>query len=159
MKTTLECSFRQEGTGKVLSNLFAHSFTFRGMRFGSIEGFLQSLKFRDPETAAEVAKLAGMIAWRTGQGGNGWQDSQTLWFQGEPYKRSSPEYRDLIQDAYDACFEQNVDFVVALIESGDCMLIHSIGNHDQMRTTLTQTEYICNLYRLRARAQQILRSE
>jgi hypothetical protein len=156
---TLECSFNQEGIGKTLSNLTFHPFTFRDIRFGSIEGFLQSLKVRDADRAADVRVLAGYRAWKLGQEGNSWQDSQTLWFDGAAYPRASREYRELITAAYDACFEQNDGFVIALIESGDSCLVHTIGNHDQTRTTLTECEYIYQLYRLRARAQQILRED
>jgi hypothetical protein len=152
--SNLDLGYKNEGLGKALSNLFPYPFTMDGVRCGSIEGFLQGLKFRDIEQQDLLLPLHGYKAWKTGQMGNSWRDDQTLWWRGVGYARLSREYHVLIEAAYTTCFDQNQAFQDALFQSGVDTLIHSIGNHDPTMTTLTEWEYIINMYRLRARAQQ-----
>jgi hypothetical protein len=152
----IELGYREKGVGHRLSNLFPYPFIFRGWEYGSIEGLLQSLKFEDPEAQAELAGLHGYLAFKTGQLGNGWKKTQTLWCQEHSYARMSPEYQQLLTDAYDACLEQNVGFVQAFIDSGNAVLTHSIGKHDSSDTTLTASEYLIQMYRLRAIVQQMM---
>lgn len=46
----------------VLSNFAPHSFVFDGVKCASMEGFLQSLKFQDPEMQKHVCTLVGRKA-------------------------------------------------------------------------------------------------
>ena len=53
------------GTGypsTALSNFAPHSFVIYGVECASMEGFLQSLKFSNPEMQKEVCKLVGKAA-------------------------------------------------------------------------------------------------
>lgn len=134
--------------GRNLSNFFPHPFVFRGLQCNSMEGFLQGLKFKSPEMQAEVFKLVGLAAKKKG-GGKNWRKTQTLWFQGEPIKRRSKEYQDLLDEAYDAMFEQNAAFRKALQDSGDAVLQHSIGKTNESETVLTVGEFVGRLNKLR----------
>jgi predicted NAD-dependent protein-ADP-ribosyltransferase YbiA (DUF1768 family) len=139
--------------GRDLSNLTEWSFTLDGLWCRSMEGFLQSLKWEDPDYAAAIRDLSGVKAWKHGQQGNGWKTTQTLYWNGRAYARGSTEYHDLIVRAYDALYEQNQGFRDALLASGSAELTHA-GNYDQRDSVLTPPEYLFNLYRLRARAYQ-----
>lgn len=159
MAETIELGYRQVGVGKRLSNLYPYPFVFRGWEYGSIEGFLQSLKHEDPEAQALLAPLHGYQAFKTGQLGNGWKKTQTLWCQEQSFPRQSREYQHLLAGAYDACLEQNVGMVQAFIDSGNAILTHSIGKHDSSDTTLTASEYLIQMYRLRAVVHQMMSGE
>lgn len=151
----IDLGFQLGGLGKRLSNLYPYPFVFDGVQCGSFEGFIQSTKFEDQEAQAFMAGLAKYEAYKIGQIGNHWQKSQTLWWKGSPIHRFSSDYGLIIELAYDACFEQNKEFRQALLETGNTLLVHSIGKHDPTLTTMTEREYIYNMYRLRAKAQQL----
>lgn len=148
----VECDYRSEGAGKILSNLFPHDFRLDGIECASMEGFLQSLKFTSDDAADYVRSLAEMEAYRFGQSGNGWKVDQVLHWNGRDYPRLSAEYHDLLTRAYDALM-RNPDFCLTLVATGNATLVHSRGKHDPRDTTLTQWEYLYQLYRLRSSAQ------
>lgn len=135
--------------GRNLSNFFPHPFTFRGIEVASMEGFLQGLKFKSPEMQREVFKLVGFAAKKKGAPKN-WQQSQTLWFQGNPIPRRSETYQSLLDEAYDAMYEQNTAFRKALTDVPvDAVLTHSIGRTNESETVLTIREFIGRLNKLR----------
>ncbi len=155
MTSILDLGSRNGGLGKALSNFAAYGFVMDGVQCGGIEGWLQSLKFEGLEEQEMVAVLVGYKAYKIGQIGNkDWRAAQTLWWRGVAYPRLSRQYHTLVERAYDACYEQNPAFGQALFDTGFDMMTHVIGNHDPTMTTLTEWEYIYNMYRLRARAQQ-----
>lgn len=138
----------KEYPGRNLSNFFPHPFVFRGLQCNSMEGFLQGLKFKSPEMQREVFKLVGFAAKKKGAPKN-WQQSQTLWYQGHPIPRRSKVYQDLLDEAYDAMYEQNAAFRKALEDTHDATLTHSIGKTNESETVLTIREFINRLNRLR----------
>lgn len=153
----IECDSKSEHPlGKVLSNLTKHSFVLDNLKCASMEGFLQSLKFMDKAKAEEVRGMYGYTAFKTGQGGNLWKEGQRLFWNGKSYQRLSSSYHDLLDRAYDALFDQNLDYQAALAETGNATLVHTRGKHDPQDSVLTHWEYIYQLYRLRARVFQIL---
>jgi Bacteriophage protein GP30.3 len=114
-----------------------------------MEGFLQSLKTRDPAVQAELATMVGLDAWHRGQVFNyGWKTSQLLWLGDTPYKRDSLEYSILIEGAFTALYNQNKGYRDALRESFPNDLRHK-GVHDITNSVLTVAEYLGQLYRLR----------
>jgi len=133
-----------------LSNFAPHPFTFRGCEVSSMEGFLQGLKFKNPEMQLEIFKKVGIGAKRAGKGKN-WQRTQTLWFQGEPVKRDSQEYQDLLDEAYECMFAQNNKARNALLASGDAVLKHSMGSRKISDTVLTRREFCSRLTKIRAK--------
>src|ERR1044072_1994510 len=81
-----------------LSNFHPHQFFIDGVMCNSMEGFLQSLKFSNPEMQKEVCKLVGLSAKFKGKRKKWWK-TQTLYWQGREIKRSSQEYQDLLDKA------------------------------------------------------------
>lgn len=130
-----------------LSNFSPHPFIIDGVQCASMEGFLQSLKFKNPDMQIEVCKLTGKAAKFKGKKKKWWRD-QVLYWQGIKYKRDSKEYQDLLTRAFDALFE-NESFKSALKATQNAVLTHSIGKRDIHRTVLTEREFISQLKRLR----------
>jgi hypothetical protein len=147
----IELGWKQEGVGKALSNLWPYPFVLDAVECGSMEGFLQSLKLSDPMRKADVARLSGFPAYKTGQEGNGWKADQLLHWNGSSYERLGVYHHALLDRAYDACLEQNPGFAEALQQTGCRPFSHAIGKHDPRDTTLTAWEYLYSMYRLRSR--------
>jgi len=133
-----------------LSNFAPHPFVFRGHEVNSMEGFLQGLKFKSAEMQLEIFKKVGVGAKRAGAKKN-WQTTQTLWYQGEPIKRESNEYQDILDEAYNAMFDQNEKARKALIATQNAVLKHSIGRTNQNETVLTVREFCGRLMNIRDR--------
>jgi len=148
----LDCYSRSpDPVGKGLSNLIVRHFVFDDIACVSMEGWLQSLKFEDPEFQREVAQLSGYLAFKTGQTGNAWKLRQTLFWKGVEYPRASLDYQELLTRAYDAQYDQSPDLKDCLWLSIGQALRHTMGKHDTRDTVLTESEYIRQLDRLRWR--------
>lgn len=132
-----------------LSNFAPHSFTIDGVECASMEGFLQSLKFSNPEMQIEVCKLVGKAAKFKGKKKKWWR-TQTLHWQGKEIKRDSQEYQDLLDRAFDE-LAKNSGFQKALIATRGATLTHSIGKRKIEETVLTTQEFISRLNRIRER--------
>lgn len=150
------------GSGKdypsnALSNFAPHPFIIDGVECNSMEGFLQSLKFKEPEMQKEVCKLVGKAAKFKGKKKKWWQD-QTLYWQGVSYKRESQEYQDLLDRAYEA-LSKNEGFKKALLASGDAVLTHSIGKRKESETVLTIREFCSRLTAIRQRLKEEQKKE
>jgi hypothetical protein len=113
-----------------------------------MEGLLQSLKFSNPEMQKYVCTLVGREAKFKGKKKN-WQQEQTLYWAGKPIDRHSSEYQQLLDEAFDALYTQNLKARAALLASGDATLEHSIGRSDDSQTVLTRREFCGRLTRLR----------
>jgi predicted NAD-dependent protein-ADP-ribosyltransferase YbiA (DUF1768 family) len=134
-----------------LSNFAPHPFVFDGVECNSMEGLLQSFKFSNPEMQKEVCKLVGKQAKFKGKKKK-WFKTQTLYWQGEEFKRGSDEYQKLLDRAYDA-LSTNESFKRALLATGNAMLTHSIGKTKQTETVLTRGEFCARLMKIRERLQ------
>lgn len=154
MTTKFDLGWKNGGLGRSLSNFYPYPFIMDGVECGSMEGWFQSIKFSDPDEQSAVATLTGYDAYKIGQSANNWRDAQILWWRGKEYPRASRAYKDLVQRAYDECFNANQRMQDMLLQTGADVLTHVIGNHDQTMTVLTETEYIFNMYRLRSIAMQ-----
>ena len=130
-----------------LSNFSPHPFEIDGIKCNSMEGFLQSLKFKSPEMQAEVCTLVGFAAKKKGRNKN-WQQSQTLYWRGKEIKRKSQEYQDLLDKAYTQMYK-NTKFKKALEASRGAVLTHSIGRSKESETVLTTREFCSRLTKLR----------
>lgn len=133
-----------------LSNFAPHKFVVKYKGFeiscNSMEGFLQSLKFKNTEMQKEVCKLVGFKAKMKGKNKN-WYVSQTLWWNGQPIDRDSQGYQDLLDAAYDS-LSQNDSFRKALLSTSG-ILTHSIGKTNEHETVLTRAEFCKRLMRIR----------
>ena len=130
-----------------LSNFAPHPFEIDGVLCNSMEGFLQSLKFKSVEMQEHVCTLVGYAAKKKGKDKN-WQESQTLYWKGKEIKRSSQECQDLLDKAYERLFT-NSKFKAALIATNNAVLTHNIGKSKQNETVLTRNEFCSRLMKLR----------
>ena len=143
------------GTGwpsAALSNFAPHPFVIDRVECASMEGFLQSLKFKEPDMQIEVCKLVGKAAKFKGKKKKWWR-TQTLYWQGQEFKRDSQEYQDLLARAFDA-LAQNTGFQKALLATGKATLTHSIGKSKETETVLTKQEFCSRLTNIRERLQR-----
>jgi len=131
-----------------LSNFSPHPFTIDGVECASMEGFLQSLKFKNPKMQKHVCTLVGFKAKSKGAHKN-WQESQTLYWQGQAIKRESDEYQVLLDKAFRAMKDCSDSFRRALKASQGANLTHSIGKSDPKQTVLTEREFCSRLTKLR----------
>lgn len=115
-----------------LSNFAAHKFTIDGIECASMEGFLQSLKFKDIDMQKYVCTLTGIVAKNKGHNCTWWK-SQKLYWSGKEIDRHGQEYQDLLDRAYLA-LAKNVKFRRALMLIGKEVLTHSIGQTDAHKT-------------------------
>ena len=106
-----------------LSNFSPHMFTVDGIECNSMEGFLQSLKFQDPEMQKHVCTLVGKKAKFKGKKKKWWK-TQTL--------------------------SQNTSFQKALLATQNATLTHNIGKKKTSETVLTRQEFTSRLTRIRS---------
>lgn len=134
-----------------LSNFAEHEFCIDNVKCSSMEGFLQSLKFRSIKKQKQVCLLSGKEAKNSTKHTLAqlrWRTTHNLYWQGKRINRFSDEYQKLLDRAY--CeLSKNKDFIKALDESGGKELIHSIGKNDAQKTVLTEYEFISRLNRIR----------
>ena len=141
------------GSGKAfpcnaLSNFAPHPFILDGVECASMEGFLQSLKFKNPDMQRHVCTLVGKAAKFKGKDKKWWREQKLFWL-GQEFDRHGEEYQRLLNRAFNALF-QNAGFRNALEASKPAVLTHSIGKTDPSRTVLTQSEFCGRLMKLRA---------
>lgn len=130
-----------------LSNFAPHPFTLDGVACASMEGFLQSLKFKSPEIQEYVCTLVGKAAKFKGKGKK-WYTEQKLYWRGKAYLRDSEDYQNLLNRAYNALYD-NEGFRKALWATQGMTLTHSIGKSKKNETVLTTSEFCSRLTYLR----------
>lgn len=130
-----------------LSNFAPHPFVIDGVLCNSMEGFLQSLKFKDVGMQEQVCLLTGKAAKFKGKKKKWWRD-QKLYWKGVEYERSGHDYQDLLDRAFHA-LSQNEGFAKALLATGDATLTHSIGKSRTTETVLTRSEFCNRLTKVR----------
>ena len=116
-----------------------------------MEGFLQSLKFENPDMQAQVCTLVGKKAKFKGKKKKWWRN-QTLYWRGKPIKRDSIEYQELLDRAFNALSE-NASFRRALLTTNNATLTHSISKNKITETVLTRQEFCQRLTKIRKRLQ------
>ena len=134
-----------------LSNFSPHGFVVDGVECASMEGFLQSLKFQDPEMQKHVCTLVGKAAKFKGKKKKWWK-TQTLYWQGEAIPRDSERYQELLDKAFNALAE-NSSFKRALLATQNATLTHNIGKKKPSETVLTKNEFTSRLTAIRTRLQ------
>lgn len=136
----IDIDFRSKNlTEKRLSNLDPCKFDFLGYQCHSIEGVLQSLKFKDLATQIKIIQMSGFEAKRAGRN-IPWK---TLNFCGLEIDRFSDFYQVFLSDMYFTMFEQHRDKLLLLLSTDD--IDHSIGHNNQDKTILTKTEFVFHL--------------
>jgi hypothetical protein len=151
----MDISSKSKYPSNKLSNFAGHRFILDEVQINSMEGFLQSLKFKSPEIQEEICKLVGFSAKKKGSAKD-WRKTQTLYWKGTEIKRDSDDYQTLLDRAYNSMFEQSDSFRRALNASGDSTLTHKMGKNKKSETVLTINEFISRLYKLRRKLTQKL---
>lgn len=134
-----------------LSNFAEHEFYIDKVKCSSMEGFLQSLKFKNIKKQKQVCLLSGKDAKNSTRytlAQLRWRTIHNLYWQGKRINRFSDEYQKLLDRAYEA-LSRNSDFEKALKASLSYTLTHSIGKTDKRKTVLTEYELISKLERIR----------
>lgn len=148
----INISSSTRGVAGSLSNFAPHPFVFDGVICNSMEGFLQSLKFENPDMQAHVASLVGRKAKFKGKKKK-WYTTQTLYWQGVAYPRESEAYTKLIERAFDA-YGQNSKVKKILLSTNNATFEHSMGKRKKSETILTRSEFVSNLTRVRSNLQK-----
>jgi predicted NAD-dependent protein-ADP-ribosyltransferase YbiA (DUF1768 family) len=146
------------GSGKAypagaLSNFSPHHFVLDGVDIASMEGFLQGLKFKNPDMQVEICRLVGRKAKHKGKCRKWWRRGILYWC-GQEINRYSLEYQDLLDRAYEAMFTQSNSARNALLASQNAVFQHSLGKNDPKLTVLTTQEFCSRLTRIRSKLQK-----
>lgn len=131
----------------VLSNLCSNGFRFDGIECGSMEGFLQSLKYKDADKQRQICGMKGKNAKKATC--TGWQTDQIVWWKGQAVDRQGEGFAKLLRKAYEAMFDQSERFRTALMSTRGKMLYHSRGENNQFKTILTEKEFCTILTEIR----------
>ena len=133
---------------RILSNLAHKEFVLDGIQFQCLEGFLQAVKTDIPSLQKAICAMEGFPAKRRGSKID-WWTMQTLYWNGKAYGRHTQEYQELIDRAFQACYDQCPAFRTRLAETGNATITHTIGKDDPTQTILTISEFVDRLIRLR----------
>ncbi|MCM1076712.1 MAG: hypothetical protein NC411_05065 [Bacteroides sp.] len=131
-----------------LSNFYSHQFEFDGVKCGSMEGFLQSLKAKDKERQIMVCAMSKKEAKQ--QSTDTWKIEQNVYWDGKTFNRHGYQFQSLIRRSYRTMLKQCPKFKDALAETKDKILYHSIGNPNAHDTILTEKELCTILTELRS---------
>jgi predicted NAD-dependent protein-ADP-ribosyltransferase YbiA (DUF1768 family) len=133
-----------------LSNFSVSPFIFDGVECASAEGFIQALKFPDPEKQKQVCQLVGRKAKFVGKKAKKRiQQKGKVWWQGKEFKFRSAEHFDLIERALRAKFTQNDAAKRALLATRDATLTHNMGYKESNWTSLPAREFMRMLHKIR----------
>lgn len=157
MTNTLDIRSNGLYPSNVLSNLCSNRFVFDGIICGSMEGFLQSLKQKDPDKQRQICSMKGGNARKKSV--TSWQTKQILWWRGREINRQSDEFRLLVEDAYEDMFFQNERFRTALMQTRGMKLAHTTGEENPYKTILTPAEFCGILEQIRESYDQQLTAE
>ena len=83
----------------------------------------------------EAVNTRDMIA-----GANDWKTTQTLYWMGKPMSRESEEYQIYADELFWAAFRNSL-YKENLAQTGDKVLIHSMGGNNPKDTTFTRDEF------------------
>lgn len=144
----LEIKSSYEYPSCALSNFYPHSFVIDGVECASMEGFLQSLKYRSKKKQKKICRFSGIEAKKKGRFKLLWKLTGKIYWQGMKIDRLSNEFQELIKRAYNSVFE-NERFKKALFDSKGYTLSHKIGKNDPKKTILTENEFLFMLNTLR----------
>lgn len=152
MQEIIDIHSKGDYPANVLSNFYPRdNFVFRGVKIASAEGFLQSLKFKNPKNQIKICALVGKEAKKKGKRKFLWKITGNVYWKGEKWKRRDERsFMFLIYSFYIEMYNQDIVFAKALNSTGNAKLIHSIGKHDKRKTILTEEEFIKTLEQLRA---------
>lgn len=138
-----------------ISNFAEYEFCIDGVKCMSMEGFLQSLKFRSIRKQKQICLLSGKEAKNSTRHSIAqlrWRITHKLYWQGRKICRFSDEYQELLDTAY-AELSKNKAFIKSLKDTEKSELVHTIGKNDVRKTVLTEYELVSRLMHIRDKMQ------
>lgn len=145
---TIDIHSKGEYPANELSNFFPHEFIIDEVFCAGMEGFLQSLKFKNKEKQKSICALYGKSAKNKGKRKFLWKLTGILYWQGKKIPRNGKEYQDLLNRVYSE-LNKNQRFKKALDAADGAELVHSCGKDNPKKTILTVSEFISHLENLR----------
>ncbi len=144
---TIDIHSTGEHPANVLSNFYPHRFVMDGVECACMEGFLQSLKFKNPKKQKQVCAMAGRDAKAAGSKKRLWKITGNIYWNGKKYARLTAPYTQLLRRAYKELYTQSSEFNQAIKDTQDCILTHARGKSDPQTTILTDWEFLnCLMY-------------
>jgi len=138
-----------------LSNFAAAPFIIDGVECASAEGFIQAIKFPNPDKQKQVCQLVGRKAKFEGKKAKKRiQRKGKVWWQGQEYDFRSDEHFQLIERALRAKYTQNDSAKRALLATRNGTLTHNMGYKESKWTSLPAREFIRMLYKIRTELQK-----
>ena len=138
-----------EYPSNVLSNFYPNEFVIDGIKCASMEGFLQSLKYKNSKKQLKICAKVGLQARNKGHKKFWWKITGNIYWKKNKIKRCSSDFFNLVFRAYQEMFNQNKIFKEALLSCNGYELKHSIGIDNPSKTILTEKEFIIILDNLR----------
>ena len=132
----------EDEAGKKLSNLYPSPFILNGKKYGSVEGFWQSLKFPEKsEKREEVSLMSGKAAKKAGS-----FTPNYIEYNGSKIKSGSPEHHQLMYEALKAKFTQNPELKKLLLDTEDYFIVHLISPNSK---NIPEKVFVKQLVKLR----------
>lgn len=150
----MSISSKGEWPANVLSNCAATPFVIDGVQCNSAEGFIQALKFPNPEMQKHVCSLVGKAAKFAGKkAAKRIHRERKVWWQDKEIEFRSQEHFGLIERALRAKFNQSDRAKRALLATRNSTLTHDVGQPESPHTSLPAAVFIRILYKVRAELQ------
>ncbi len=149
MSKVIDIHSKGEYPANVLSNFYPNAFEFDGVQCASMEGFLQSLKFKNKDKQVEICSLVGIDAKKAGKKKWLWKLTGNIYWQGKKIKRTGRTYKNLLFRVYGELLK-NERFAKAIEDSYWCKYTHSIGKSNKRKTILTEEEFIFFINKMRS---------
>lgn len=125
---------------KVLSNLFHYEFEFRGKKLHSIESFFQGIKFKDKNIQDLIFEYSGMDSNCIKVASDyDWTENGIVYWQGEPIKRDSEEYDNIVDELYISAIQNPL--YRGVLKNCNKDIIHSMGAENKSETVFTRYEF------------------
>lgn len=144
-------SHSDDWRAQLLSNFAETPFVLGGIRFASVEGFVQAIKFKpgDPRREQTFA-MVGMAAKRMSRKAEKDYGRRSVWWGMETIAYGSWRHRQLIAEAITAKVLQNPDVAEALIATEGLELEHDLGHPESATTSLPAEVFVKVLTEIRS---------
>jgi len=147
----MNISSKGDWPANVISNFAATPFVLDGVACNSGEGFIQALKFPNPEMQKHICSLVGLGAKKAGRkAASRIRIQRKVWWQGAEYEFRTDDHFALIERGLRAKFTQSDRARRALLATRDATLTHETGHSDDGWTSLPAPVFIRILYKIRA---------
>ncbi len=94
----LDIKARGRFPANVLSNFSDTKFQFDGVQINSMEGFLQSLKVKDPDEQRKLCLMSGFDAKKASKSIKRAKDDLMLFWNNHTFRKDSPMFREILAE-------------------------------------------------------------